>query len=325
MSGEWPAAPVEGWLETCATLQRWAQIVGKIRLARAPMMNHWWQATLYVTARGLTTSLVPDGSRAFQIDFDFVDHRLIVATSDGGTRDMRLESQPLPEFYRQLFALLAELSIDVRIWPVPVELADAVPFTDDMNHSIYEPEIAERFWRILLIADMALAQFRGGFLGKASPVHFFWGSFDLAATRFSGRPAPMHPGGVPHLADRVTREAYSHEVSSCGFWPGTSGGFERPAFYAYAYPEPAGFAAAAVRPGQAFYSASLREYLLPYDEVRLLADPAAAVQDFLQATYAATADLAGWDRASLERAAGAELEVLSSRSAGPADVAAAFI
>ena len=218
---------------------------------------------------------------------------------------MRLESQPLPEFYAELFALLAELGIDVRIWPVPVELADAVPFTEDTDHSIYEPEIAERFWRILLIADMALTQFRGGFLGKASPVHFFWGSFDLAATRFSGRRAPEHPGGVPHLADRVTREAYSHEVSSCGFWPGTSGGFERPAFYAYAYPEPAGFAAAAVRPAQAFYSASLREYLLPYDEVRLLADPAAAVQDFLQTTYAAAADLAGWDRASLERAASA--------------------
>ena len=300
---EWPEAPVAGWLETCSTIHMWTQIVGKVKFARAPMQNHWWQAVLYVTARGLTTSAVPDGNRAFQIDFDFVDHRLVIATSHGGRAELPLVPRPLPDFYAAVLARLRELGIDVTIRPTPVEVADATPFTEDCGHSEYRPEIAQTFCRILLIADMALAKFRSGFLGKASPVHFFWGSFDLAATRFSGRRAPEHPGGVPHLPDRVTREAYSHEVSSAGFWPGSAGGFERPAFYAYAYPEPAGFAEATVRPEQGFYSATLREFILPYDEVRRLPDPAAAVQAFLQTTHAAAADLGGWDRAGLERSA----------------------
>ncbi len=297
----WPEAPADGWLETCATVQRWTQIVGKARLARAPKLNHYWQATLYLTARGLTTGIIPDGNRAFQIDFDFVAHRLIIAASDGGREEMQLASRPLPEFYAEFLARLSALGTDIRIWPVPVEVPDAVPFTEDRGHSAYDPAIAERFWRILLLADMALTEFRAGFLGKSSPVHFFWGSFDLAVTRFSGRRAPTHPGGVPNLSDRVTRESYSHEVASCGFWPGTAGGFERPAFYAYAYPAPAGFNAAPVRPAAAYWSDQLKEFLLPYDEVRNLADPASAVREFAQTTYEAAADLAGWDRASLER------------------------
>ena len=298
---QWPEAPVEGWLETCATLNRWAQIVGKIRLARAPMLNHWWQATLYLTASGLTTSPIPDGSRVFQIDFDFIDHRLIVTASDGRRETMRLRSQPLSQFYDGLFALLARLGIDVVIWPVPVELADTIPFHEDPGHSEYRPDIAERLWRMLLLVAAVLDEFRSSFIGKATPVHLFWGSFDLAATRFSGRTAPPHPGGVPNLADWVTREAYSHEVSSCGFWPGTAGAFERPAFYAYAYPEPHGFAAAAVQPDGAYYHETLREYLLPYDEVRRLPDPTAAVRSFMESTYRAAADLSGWDRKTLER------------------------
>jgi hypothetical protein len=298
---QWPEAPKEGWLETCATIQMWTQIVGKVRLARAPAQNHWWHVPLYLTARGLTTSPIPDGSRAFQIDFDFLDHRLIISTSDGRRDEMPLAAQPLRDFYADFFGRLGALGIDVAIWPLPVEVVEAVPFTEDVGHSHYDPAIAERLWQILLLAGIALERFRHDFLGKASPVHFFWGSFDLALTRFSGRTAPEHPGGVPNLADWVTREAYSHEVASCGFWPGTAGGFERPAFYAYAYPEPAGFSAAAVRPHQAYYATALREYLLPYDDVRQLPDPAAAVQDFLATTYRAAADQGGWDRASLER------------------------
>ena len=297
----WPEAPVEGWLETCGTLQRWCQIVGKIRIARAPMLNHWWEATLYVTARGLTTSLIPDGSRSFQIDFDFLEHQLLITTTDGRMEATALQSRPLPDFYAELFGRLAALGIDVRIWPVPVELPDAVPFPEDPGHSTYRPEIAERFWRMLVVATMALEEFRGGFLGKASPVLFFWGSFDLAYTRFSGRKAPLHPGGIPHLPDRVTREAYSHEVMSCGFWPGTPGGFDRPAFYAYAYPMPPGFDEAAIAPAQAFYSPTLREYLLPFDDVRAAPDPAALVLTFLQSTYEAAANGGGWRRAELER------------------------
>jgi hypothetical protein len=298
---EWPEAPLDGWVETCATVQMWTQIVGKVRLARAPKQSHWWHVPLYLTARGLTTSPIPDGSGAFQIDFDFLGHRLVISTSAGGRDEMPLAARPLRDFYTDFFARLGALGIEVSIWPVPVEVIEAVPFTRDAGHSRYDPEVAQRLWRILLIAGMALERFRDGFLGKASPVHFFWGSFDLALTRFSGRAAPQHPGGVPNLADWVTREAYSHEVASCGFWPGTAGAFERPAFYAYAYPEPAGFSAAAVRPAQAYYATALREYLLPYDDVRQLPDPAAAVHDFLATTYRAAADLGGWDRANLER------------------------
>ena len=299
----WPEAPSAGWLETCATIHMWTQIIGKVKLACAPMQNHWWQVALYVTPRGLTTGLVPDGGRAFEIELDFLEHRLTITTSDGRRAERELRSEPLPDFYAAFFAVLRALGIETRIWPMPVEVIDAVPFTDDPSHSEYRPDLAERLGRILLTAAMALTEFRSGFLGKCSPVHFFWGSFDLAVTRFSGRAAPPHPGGVPNLADWVTREAYSHEVSSCGFWPGTAGGFERPAFFAYAYPEPAGFATVRMAPDTAFYHSTMREFLLPYDAVRSLADPAAAIGDFLRATYEGAADLGGWDRGNLERAA----------------------
>ncbi len=299
----WPEAPREGWLETVATLQMWSQVVGKVRLARAPRENHWWHVALYLTARGLTTSPMPDGSRAFQIDFDFIDHRLVIATSDGLREVIPLASTSVADFYAEVMARLAAIGIDIRIWPVPTEVVDATPFTERTAVSEYRPEIAERLWRILAIADMAVKRFRGDFVGKSSPSHVFWGGLDLAMTRFSGRRAPEHPGGIPNIADWVTREAYSHEVWSAGFWPGSSGIFERPAFYAYAYPEPAGFATARVAPEAAFYSPTLREFLLPYDTVRKLGDPAAAVQDFLHATYSAAADLGHWDRAALERPA----------------------
>jgi hypothetical protein len=298
----WPEAPTDGWLETSATIQTWSQMVGKMMLAKAPPANHWWHIALHFTARGLTTLAMPDGRRSFQIDFDFLDHQLSILTSDGGVERMALAARPIPEFYAEFTAKLRALGIDVAIWPVPVETPTAVPFTEDRRDCEYRPEIAERLFRILLLAHHSLQRFRNDFVGKSSPSHFFWGSFDLALTRFSGRRAPEHPGGVPNLADWVTREAYSHEVASCGFWPGTAGGFERPAFYAYAYPEPSGFAEAAVEP-PGFYSDPLREYLLPYDDVRMLADPDAAVLAFLRSTYAAAADLGGWDRKNLEHRA----------------------
>jgi hypothetical protein len=304
MTAAWPEAPVEGWLETCATIHMWTQIIGKVRLARAPAENHWWHVALYLTSRGLTTSPIPDGARTFQIDFDFCSHRLDISTSDKRREEMPLTARPLAEFYSEFFQRLAALDIHVRIRPVPVEVAEAIPFPEDGGHADYDPEIAERLWRILLLADGELKRFRQSFVGKASPVHFFWGSFDLALTRFSGRRAPPHPGGVPNLADWVTREAYSHEVASFGFWPGTKGAYERPAFYAYAYPEPPGFADAGVRPEQAFYSAGLKEYLLPYDDVRRLSDPAAATQAFFTSAYEAAAINAHWDRQHLERSKG---------------------
>ena len=297
----WPEAPREGWLETAGTLQMWSQIVGKVRLARSPRENHWWHVAFYLTARGLTTSPIPDGSRAFQIDFDFIDHRLVIATSDGLREVIPLAATSVADFYAEVMARLAALGIDIRIWPVPTEVVDATPFTERTAVSEYRPEIAERLWRILSIADMALKRFRGGFVGKSSPSHVFWGGFDLAMTRFSGRRAPQHPGGIPNLADWVTREAYSHEVWSDGFWPGSSGIFERPAFYAYAYPEPPGFATASVSPEVALYHPTLREFLLPYDDVRTLTDPSAAVEAFLRATYQAAADLGRWPRGELER------------------------
>lgn len=298
---DWPEAPVEGWLETCATLQMWSQMVGKVRLARAPFQNHWWHVPLYLTTRGLTTSPMPDGHRTFQIDFDLIDHLLAITTSNGDGEVIRLAPGTVANFYSEFMHNLRKLRIDVSIWPQPVEVATAIPFPDDHAQREYRPEIAERFWRILSIADMALKHFCEGFLGKTSPTHFFWGSFDLAMTRFSGRRAPEHPGGVPNLADWVTREAYSHEVWSTGFWPGTAGSFGRPAFYAYAYPEPPGFAAAPI-PAPGHYHANLREFLLPYDTVRQAADPRASVAGFLSATYSAAADLGGWPRSALERA-----------------------
>jgi hypothetical protein len=296
----WPEAPREGWLETAATLQMWSQVVGKVRLARAARENHWWHVALYLTARGLTTSPMPDGNRTFQIDFDFLDHRLIITTSDGMHEVIPLTAMSVADFYAEVMARLASLNIDVRIWPVPTEVVDATPFTERTAVSEYRPDVANRLWRIFSIADLALKRFRGGFLGKSSPSHVFWGGLDLAMTRFSGRRAPEHPGGIPNLADWVTREAYSHEVWSAGFWPGTAGTFERPAFYAYAYPEPPGFATASISPEEALYHPTLREFLLPYDDMRALAAPSAAVEAFLRATYRTAADLGRWPRGELE-------------------------
>ena len=278
----------------------WTQIVGKIRLAQTPWLNHSWHVPLYVTARGLTTSPIPYGSGAFQIDFDFIDHVLWVRTSDGQFRQLMLAPKPVAEFHTELFAALAGLGLDIRIDTMPCEIADCIPFDQDRVHASYDRDYANRFWCVLLSAHNVLAQFRTGFIGKASPVHFFWGSFDLAVTRFSGRPAPRHPGGVPHLPNAVAQEAYSHEVSSAGFWPGGGGPIDYAAFYSYAYPAPEGFAAAAVKPAKAFYSKELGEFILPYDAVRTAADPVHALMEFLQSTYDAAADLAQWDRAKLE-------------------------
>jgi hypothetical protein len=295
----WPPLPLEAWQDTYATLQRWTQIVGKIRMAETPWINHSWHVTLYVTARGLTTSPIPDRTRCFEIAFDFVAHRLAIATSDGGTGGFALEPQSVAAFYARLADELRRLDLPLRIHPVPNELPDATPFAEDEVHRAYDAEYAGRFFRALVQAERVLTAFRARFLGKCSPVHWFWGAADLAVTRFSGRTAPPHPGGVPHLPDAVAREAYSHEVSSAGFWPG-SGPIDYPAFYSYAYPEPPGFATAPVRPAGAFYSTDLREFILPYDAVRAAPDPDAALLGFLDATYGAAADLGGWDRGALE-------------------------
>ena len=299
----WPELPYAAWKDTCQTLHLWTQIVGKIRLARTPWLNHSWHVTLYVTARGLTTSPIPDGARTFQIDFDFVDHVLWIRTSDGHFRQVVLKPITVAEFYGEVLHALSELGIAVRINGKPSEIPDAVPFTEDRVHKSYDREYANRFWRVLSASNEVFTQFRTGFLGKASPAHFFWGSFDLAVTRFSGRRAPRHPGGVPNLPDDVAQEAYSHEVSSAGFWPG-SGAIDYSAYYSYAYPAPDGFAAAPVRPAQAFFSKDLGEFILPYDAVRTASDPRAVLMDFLQSTYDAAADLGKWDRNALECAIG---------------------
>jgi len=296
----WPPLPLSEWRDTCATLHLWTQVVGKVRLARAPLINHWWQVPLYVTARGLTTSPIPDGARTFQIDFDFIDHRLAIQASDGAADAFSLQPRTVADFHDEIMGRLRSLGIAVRIWTTPVEIPDPIPFERDREHAAYDPVYAQRFWRILVQADRVFTAFRAGFIGKASPVHFFWGSFDLAVTRFSGRAAPPHPG-VPGMADRVTREAYSHEVSSCGFWPGGAG-MERPIFYSYAYPPPPGFSAAPARPGTAFYSSEMGEFILPYDAVRQADDPDALLLGFLRSTYEAAATLGRWDRAGLERA-----------------------
>jgi Family of unknown function (DUF5996) len=296
----WPSLPLEEWRDTCATLHLWLQIVGKIRLASSPWLNHSWHATLYVTSRGLTTSPIPCGTRTFQIDFDFIGHRLVAETSDGALESLPLRPQSVAAFHDQIQRLLRKLAIPVKIHGKPNEVAEAIRFDQDESHAAYDAGYANRFWRALVQADRVLKQFRARFIGKCSPVHFFWGAPDLAVTRFSGRPAPPHPGGVPNLPDAVAREAYSHEVSSCGFWPG-GGAVAHPAFYAYAYPEPAGFAEATVRPEAAFYSRDLREFILPYDAVRTARSPDETLLDFLQATYEAAADRAGWDRKALER------------------------
>ena len=275
------------------------QIVGKIRLAKTPWLNHSWHVALYVTARGLTTSPIPDGARSFQIDFDFIDHLLRIAASDGKQRQLPLVAQPVAAFYAAVMVALAEIGLDVTIDDRPNEVPDPIRFGEDHVHASYDPDAAHRFWQVLRQADRVFAKFRTGFLGKSSPVHFFWGSFDLAVTRFSGRPAPRHPGGVPNLPDAVAQEAYSHEVSSAGFWPG-GGGIDYPAFYSYTYPEPAGFRTTRVKPAAAFFSEQLGEFILPYGAVRSAPDPDGALLDFLQSTYEAAANAANWDREALE-------------------------
>jgi hypothetical protein len=299
----WPELPTAAWRESYATLHLWTQIVGKIRLARAPWLNHSWHVTLYVTARGLTTSPIPDGVRTFQIDFDFIDHLVRISTSDGATRQFALAGQSVASFYAAIMAALAELGIHIVIDEMPNELPEPIRFSQDHQHASYDPDAVRRFFQILVNADRVFRQFRTGFLGKASPVHFFWGSFDLAVTRFSGRRAPRHPGGVPHLPDDVACEAYSHEESSAGFWPG-SGAIDYPAFYSYTYPEPAGFRTTRVRPDAAFFSEVLGEFILPYDAVRSAAQPEQALLEFLQSTYEAAANAAKWDRDALECALG---------------------
>jgi hypothetical protein len=299
----WPDLPYGAWQETCATLHLWTQIVGKIRLARTPWLNHSWHVPLYVTARGLTTSPIPDGSRAFEIAFDFIDHGLDITTSDGVRRRLALAPRSVADFHGAVLALLAELGIAIEIDELPCEIPGAIPFSRDRVHAAYDSDYAHRFWRVLLQVDRVLKRFRTGFVGKASPVHFFWGSFDLAVTRFSGRRAPPHPGGVPGVADAVMRDAYSQEVSSAGFWPGGNG-LDHAAFYAYAYPVPDGFRAAPVAPQGAYFSEALGEFLLPYDAVRTARDPDAALLAFLQSTYEAAATCGRWDRAALESGLG---------------------
>jgi hypothetical protein len=295
----WPTLPFDEWKDTCATLHLWTQIVGKVRLACAPMVNHYWQVPLYVTSRGLTTSAMPHGRRSFQIDFDFIDHRLVIQASDGAAEIIPLEPRSVAEFYREVMGRLRRLQLDCRIWTMPVEIPEPIPFENDHMHRSYDAQAAQRFWHVLVLADQLFTAFRARFIGKVSPVHFFWGSFDLAVTRFSGRRAPPHPG-APNLALRVAQESYSHEVSSCGFWPG-NGGYGRAAFYSYAYPAPDGFARAKVRPSAAFFDAGLGEFILPYDSARNSSSPDESILDFLQTSYEAAANLANWDRRALER------------------------
>jgi hypothetical protein len=295
----WPELPYAAWKDTYATLHLWTQIVGKIRLAQTPWLNHSWHVVLYVSARGLTTSPIPFGDRTFQLDFDFLDHVLRASTSDGAQKEVTLFPRPVADFYADVMRSLAELGIEVRINELPNEIPDAIRFSEDQVHASYDRGYAERHWRVLLQVNRVLHAFRTSFIGKCSPVHFFWGSFDLAVTRFSGRRAPLHPGGVPNLPDAVAQEAYSHEVSSAGFWPG-SAGVEYPAFYAYAYPEPPGFSTVPIRPKEAFYSEGLREYILPYEVVRSAPDPDRLLMDFLMSTYEAAAVTGKWDRATLE-------------------------
>jgi uncharacterized protein DUF5996 len=298
----WPALPLEPWEDTCNTLQLWTQIVGKTRLALAPMQNHWWQVTLYVTARGLGTSPIPHGERTFEVDFDFVEHRLLVRTSDGRAGSLPLEPQTVADFYARYLEALRSLDIEAKIRPVPNEVANPLAFDKDDVHRSYAPDAARRFWRALVQADRLLKEFRGQFLGKCSPVHFWWGSFDLSCTRFSGRTAPPHPGGVPNLPDWVTREAYSHECISAGFWPGNGGGPVREAaFYAYSYPEPPGCPQASIRPKEASYHPQMHEWILPYAAVLRAPSPDALVLDFLASTYETAARLGGWNRDTLER------------------------
>ncbi len=294
----WPTLSYSSWRETAKTLQLWTQIVGKIRLALTPWVNHGWQVPLYVTSRGLGTSPIPHGSEIFEIDFDFNAHALLVRSSSGAERALRLESQAVADFHGRLIGLLDDMGITVRINEKPNEVPNPIPFAEDRSHVSYDADAAHSFWRVLIAADRIFKHFRSGFLGKASPVHFFWGGFDLAVTRFSGRLAPLHPAGVPGLPDAVTREAYSHEVSSAGFWPGHDA-FPRAAFYSYAYPEPPSFRERHV-PAGAYFDEDLGEFILTYEVLRAAADPEALLLDFLSSTYTAAADTGHWDRAALE-------------------------
>jgi hypothetical protein len=291
----WPPLPLAAWQETYHTLHLWTQIVGKVRLVLSPPVNHWWGVTLYVTARGLTTSPIPYDSRTFEVGFDFINHTLLIQTNDGHSRALGLFPRSVADFYREFLSALRSLGIAVQLFPRPQEVPNPIPFDQDEVHAAYDADYAQRFWRILAQSDRVFKQFRARFLGKCSPVHFFWGSCDLAVTRFSGRRAPARPG-----ADRITREAYSHEVSSCGFWPG-GGAIEEPAYYAYMAPEPAALSTALIHPSSAWYSPEVSEFLLRYEDVRTAEHPDAVLLDFLQSTYEAGANLAGWDRDALER------------------------
>ncbi len=295
----WPSLPVADWVGTRDTLQLWTQIVGKVRMANTPLVNHWWNVPLYVTARGLTTSLVPHPTGpAFQIDFDLFDHRLEIRTATGDGRSLPLEGGPVADFHAEVMPRLDDLGVGTTIWPVPVEIEGAIAFTEDHQARPYDPDQARRFWQLLVQAQRVLEEFRGRFLGKASPVHLFWGALDLAVTRFSGRPAPPHPGGAPNCGPQVMWEAYSHEVSSCGYWPGGEG---EGLFYSYAYPEPPGYRDRPVAPAEASYDGALGEFVLPYEAVRTAPDPDAVLLAFLQSTYEAAAACADWDRTALER------------------------
>jgi uncharacterized protein DUF5996 len=291
----WPELPLEAWQDTYATLHMWTQIVGKVRLALSPRINHWWEVALYVNARGLTTSAIPYEGKVFEVQFDFIDHMLIIQTSWGTAKTLALRPQSVADFYAEFMSALRSLGVAVKIWTMPQEVPNPVPFDRDTQHASYDPEYAHRFWQILVLCDNIFQEFRAGFIGKDSPVHLFWGSLDLCVTRFSGRRAPERVG-----ADPVTREAYSHEVISAGFWPG-GGDIKGAAFYAYAAPEPAGFAEQKVQPAAAFYHPQMKEYLLMYDDVRRAASPRQALLSFLQSTYEAGANLAHWDRKELER------------------------
>lgn len=300
----WPELPYSAWKDTYATLHMWTQIVGKIRLAQTPWLNHSWHVTLYLSPRGLTTSPIPYEHRTFELEFDFLKHVLRVATDDGAIREIGLFPRSVAEFYADVMQALSDLGIELEIYEMPNEIPDPIRFSEDRVHASYDRDYVQRFWQALLQVDRVLHEFRTAFIGKCSPVHFFWGSFDLAVTRFSGRRAPLHPGGIPYLPDSVTQEAYSHEVSSAGFWPGSAGILEHPAFYSYAYPEPPGFSKAVVRPAQAYYNETLSEYILPYDAVRTAQNPDRMLLDFLMSTYEAAASNGNWDRSALETAIG---------------------
>ena len=293
----WPSLPLDSWKDTCATLHMWTQMVGKVRLALTPLVNHWWNVPLYVTARGLTTSIIPYGERSFELLFDFLKHQLVLETSEGALKTLPLAPKSVADFYQEFVRMLRAENINVKIWPMPVEIPDPIAFDQDRVHASYDAVSVEKFWRILVSVDAIFKQFRSRFIGKSSPVHFFWGSFDLAVTRFSGRKAPERPG-----ADKMTREAYSHEVSSVGFWPGTSG-MSDAAFYSYAAPEPNGFKQAHVQPAAAAYNPSLGEFLLSYEDVRNSESPSSSLLQFSQSTYDAAANLGNWDRLALEREA----------------------